>query len=118
MDLGSSIDKYSPSMRIGLLFNSGSIINEIEGSSSSIIPSSAFCTRKSEIKTSTPFFFRRSYEFIKLRNVLARNSGVIDCKISSNSFSLLLFVSSLLIITENSCRRVFKRLLRLLIFNE
>ena len=43
-------------MRIGLLFNIGSIIKLIEGSSSSSIPSSALCTRKSEIKTSTPFF--------------------------------------------------------------
>ena len=39
IDRGSSMDKYSPSMRIGLLFNIGSIIKEIEGSSSSIIPS-------------------------------------------------------------------------------
>ena len=69
-------------MRIGLLFNIGSIINEIDGSSSSFIPSSALCTRKSEIKTSTPFFCNRSYESMKFRNVLARNSGVIDCKIS------------------------------------
>ena len=98
--------------------NIGSIIREIEGSSSSIIPSSELFTRKSEIKTSTPSFCKRSYESMKFRKVLARNSGVINLKISSNSFLRLLFDPSLLIIIENSCRRVFNRLLRLFIFNE